>query len=294
MNSVEPNSRTRPDPRASGPVAKVANPSPLLTRRKLLKAGAAVGALTLINPLYEETWLDYNQVHLHLQKWDRPNFRVAYISDLHLINDVAVRKTQSAIEWALGQKPDALLIGGDFVEMSYRTSYSLLGNALAPLAGNTIPCLAVMGNHDVACENPADVRRHIERSGIHILRNGVAEIGDVKIVGIDCMTYGYGRPSYLNEFANQQNVLVMVHEPDAVDDFAPNASLVLSGHSHGGQVCLPFGIPLHTPLLARKYISGYYPDTVIPLYVSRGLGEVFPRFRAYCRPEATLFTLDPA
>jgi predicted MPP superfamily phosphohydrolase len=77
-----------------------------------------------------------------------------------------------------------------------------------------------------------------------------------------------------------------------VERLETKSSLVVSGHSHGGQVCLPFGIALYTPYGARKYIAGYYAEARTPLFVSRGVG-VNRGIRYNCPPEVNILTLNP-
>jgi predicted MPP superfamily phosphohydrolase len=70
--------------------------------------------------------------------------------------------------------------------------------------------------------------------------------------------------------------------------------LQLSGHSHGGQICLPFYGALHCPRWGRKYTGGLYQIQDLTLYTNRGIGMVGLPFRFACRPEITHFTLKPA
>jgi predicted MPP superfamily phosphohydrolase len=83
----------------------------------------------------------------------------------------------------------------------------------------------------------------------------------------------------------------MIHEPDLVTEVPSWVNLQLSGHSHGGQICLPGGIPMMGTNLARVYLSGYYPEARVPVYVSRGIGTRHVNIRFYCRPEVTLMSL---
>jgi hypothetical protein len=78
-----------------------------------------------------------------------------------------------------------------------------------------------------------------------------------------------------------------------VDWMPQEVSLQLSGHSHGGEVCLPGGFALHTPSAAKRYISGFYPNAPVPLYVSRGIATLSP-MRIYCPPEVAVLTLVSA
>jgi predicted MPP superfamily phosphohydrolase len=91
-------------------------------------------------------------------------------------------------------------------------------------------------------------------------------------------------------------VILMAHEPDYADTIVRHPrsqfiDLVLSGHSHGGQVRLPFLPPLALPPMAKKYFEGLYRFGPIQLYVNRGIGAVGVPFRFFCPPEITVFTL---
>ena len=88
-----------------------------------------------------------------------------------------------------------------------------------------------------------------------------------------------------------KSLLALFHEPDFVSEVPKHVSLQVSGHSHGGQICLPGGYAVHTPFGAKKYKSGYYPDARVPLYVTRGVGTTGPDYRLFCRPEVTILTL---
>ena len=90
-------------------------------------------------------------------------------------------------------------------------------------------------------------------------------------------------------------VIALVHEPDYADIVARDSRVILqlSGHSHGGQVCLPFYGGLHFPSWGKKYTSGLYQVGDLTLYTNRGVGMVIVPIRLACRPEVTLFTLKP-
>jgi hypothetical protein len=91
-------------------------------------------------------------------------------------------------------------------------------------------------------------------------------------------------------------VMLMSHAPDYVDDLLTHpggqaVDLVLSGHTHGGQIRLPFLGPMVLPLMGRKYVDGLFRFGRTQLYVNRGLGTVGVPFRFACPPEITLITL---
>ena len=73
-------------------------------------------------------------------------------------------------------------------------------------------------------------------------------------------------------------------------DRFPAPAAILSGHTHGGQIRLPFYAP-YTPYGSGRFVAGWYRDTLAPLYVSRGIGTVTIPARLFCLPELAVFTL---
>jgi len=98
----------------------------------------------------------------------------------------------------------------------------------------------------------------------------------------------------LENVPKEEATILLAHEPDYADYVARHpVDLQLSGHSHGGQVRLPFLPPLYLPSLARKYVSGLYQVGALTLYTNPGLGTVGVPIRWNCPPEITLLTLRP-
>jgi hypothetical protein len=242
---------------------------------------------------YSTRWLDYTTHSFDVPRWTKPGFSVAYFSDSHLTDTNAVNVTREAVEYAIAQKPRMLLFGGDFVESSSEGSVGRIQEAFSPVKGCGIPAFAVLGNHDYAAFHPEHVLKAGRDAGFDVLRNEFAEVDGVTIFGLDCMSFGRTDVGKLAEIDARQDVITMLHEPDGVDRLPDFPSIMLAGHSHGGQICLPGGIPVTTPFGARKYPVGYYPDAKVPLFVSRGLGETGVRLRLFCRPEVSILTLNP-
>lgn len=96
-----------------------------------------------------------------------------------------------------------------------------------------------------------------------------------------------------HRFRDREPVILLAHEPDYADHVARRgaADLVLSGHTHGGQVRIPFLPPLFLPPLGRKYIEGQFRIGGLQLYVNRGIGAVGIPFRFNVPPEITVITL---
>ena len=268
-----------------------------LTRRQFIKClsiGAVTGVGVATYSRDDANWLSLERTDLHLNRWDADGFRVALVADLHMNNEAELKRAIKAISMAANEKPDVLVIAGDFVNSSKPVFLERIAKALEPLADVSFPCVAVMGNHDYASLTPGDVMGAINRSPVTLLRNKLFQVGDVTIAGLDDATMGLQTYDFFPADRVSKNCLAILHEPDYVQDMPEHVSLQLSGHTHGGQVCLPFGYAMHTPKGGRKYISGYFPDARVPLYVTRGVGTVGIDYRLFCRPEVSILTLRSA
>lgn len=228
---------------------------------------------------------------LRLPRWDANGFRVAQISDLHLVTPQAVQLALRAVDYALAERPEAVVITGDFLHGHNDRALVRVTDFLDNLPETDIPLIAVLGNHDYWIDDPRALIETLQGSPIKLLRNELASIGGVQIIGIDDGIAGRDRHHVLGPSADR-NTLTLFHEPDFVDRIDRRSSLMLAGHSHGGQICLPGNWPLHTPRGARTYIRGYYPDAPVPLYVNRGIGTIGIPKRSFCAPEVTVLELN--
>ncbi|HEY3781612.1 MAG TPA: metallophosphoesterase [Fimbriimonadaceae bacterium] len=268
-----------------------------LTRRQFIKTlslGAAAGVGVATYSRDDANWLSLEHTELKLPRWDVDGFRVALVADLHMDNEAEFRRAHRAVSMAANEKPDVLIIGGDFVNHSNPEYLNRVTRVLEPLAGTPFPCLAVLGNHDYACQNPRELMDTIRKSSVRLMRNEIAEVGGVSIAGLDDATIHREKYDFFPKDTVSKSCLVVLHEPDYVRNMPDHASLQVSGHTHGGQVCLPFGYAMHTPRGGRDYISGYYPNAKVPLYVTRGVGTVGVDYRLFCRPEVSILTLRSA
>jgi hypothetical protein len=99
----------------------------------------------------------------------------------------------------------------------------------------------------------------------------------------------------LRKIPGGEPTVLLAHEPDYADDAARYpVDLQLSGHSHGGQVRIPFLPPLYLPDMAKKYVLGLYKIGPLTLYTNAGLGTVIAPVRWNCPPEITLLTMRPS
>jgi len=283
-----------------------------LTRRdflKMLKAGAInLAALALGGVGYGlvagPAHYTVETVSLKLPRLPREfaGLRIAQISDIHMGSWMNRDRLQQAADLVLAQKPDLLLLTGDFLfghnfnEASHGHLKDL-GTVLAPLAAE-LPSFAVLGNHDYWTNSEA-VREMLSACQITDLTNTVFTLtrGSEKIYlcGVDDVWEGTVKlENILNQLVDNSAAILLAHEPDFADTSAATGrfDLQVSGHSHGGQVVIPFYGPPILPLLGKKYHSGLYKVGEMFQYTNSGLGTGALPLRFNCPPEITLFILD--
>ncbi|HEU0051026.1 MAG TPA: metallophosphoesterase [Patescibacteria group bacterium] len=244
-------------------------------------------------------WIEPNLItikryHLPVADQSKTTVRIAFLSDFHA-NETKGKKFFSRVAAKTNAlKPDLILLGGDFMEERASFLPELL--PLKKLKAN-YGKFFIIGNHDFF-DDPGRVRREIEKLGFTDLSNKeeAFEIHNrpLRIVGLDDVWFGAPDLSVIHARSKEPRIL-LTHEPDALFDLKKgDADLVLVGHTHGGQVRLPFFgrvIPLpqkisHTFDRGRKFWCA------IPVIISQGLGEsVFP-LRFFCPPEIVLIDLE--
>lgn len=231
-------------------------------------------------------------------------FRMAQISDIHMGGWMNRQRFARVADIVAAQAPDVLLISGDFLlgysfsEVKWQ-SLQDLSDVLSPLA-SVIPTFAVLGNHDLRI-NPQAVRQMLASSGVTDLTNTVVRLTRdgqaLHLCGVDDVRYGDVRlETVLAQLNDDQAAILLAHEPDYADISAATGKfdLQVSGHTHGGQVVLPFLGPPLLPRLGRHYPSGLYRVKNMFLYTNRGVGMHRIAFRFNCPAEITLFELHSA
>lgn len=199
--------------------------------------------------------------------------------------------------------PDLIVLTGDFVSQPFlRRNRERAASAAEPCAQLLRQMQApygrwaVLGNHDVLTV-PDRITNALRGQDIQVLINQSVPIEGNRarfwLGGVDDELEG--KPNLeaaLHNIPSDECVVLLAHEPDYADHVAHYpVDLQLSGHTHGGQVRLPFVEPLYLPPLGRKYIWGLYKIRELALYTNQGLGTVNLPVRMNCPPEITLLTL---
>lgn len=233
-----------------------------------------------------------------LKDWshkEKLGVKFVVFSDIHNRYDLLESELLPLIE---AEKPDFCLFLGDLLsKVSQRKPkpevVSALTDAFSKLT-EKVPVYAVMGNHDVG--NEKFVYSVYKKSGVHLLENQGVRLNKngktYELVGLDDCSFALDKPqkclSSKKEKKRNHPVIVFSHNPDAKGSLSNfHWDLLLSGHTHGGQIVLPV---LGAPFIQseRHYASGFYPWDGRLLYINRGLGEHY-RLRINCPREITIF-----
>lgn len=232
------------------------------------------------------------------------NFRIVQISDIHYEEYAEPSFVARVIGQVNALAPDLVVLTGDYV------SFGPLGRSFALGAMERcaeqlshVACArryAVMGNHDSVLGAPT-IRPILAAVGIPLLVNEHVPIergGErLWLSGIhDPVTHVPNLETAIPERPDGP-VLLMSHGPDYADEVLVHprgrlVDLMISGHTHGGQVRIPFVPPVHLPEGGRKYIEGLFRFGRMQLYVNRGIGTTGLPLRLNCPPEITLMTLQ--
>lgn len=243
-------------------------------------------------------WNEYCQIEFNQKRVDltprrlRPNdsselVRILHLSDLHFIGCPGSDFYRCAVELALKQPIDLIVFTGDLIDEP-----DLLAEAieiLRPLTSHA-PCVFILGNHDWRYEFE-QIRDDVEKSGwkcvtVQPLLTTVR--GHRMLIAGSEMPWMREHPPAVTESGCDINLLLS-HSPDQFKLARQlGYDLMLSGHTHGGQVVLPLIGPVYSPsLYGVSYAAGLFDLGSMTLHVSRGLGAKDP-MRWRCRPEMTV------
>lgn len=252
---------------------------------------------------------------LDVPNWDRElnGFRVVAISDIHTGSNYApIERLRIVVEKANEQNADLIVLLGDYVSELQRgrtrnppdgadgTQLKIPANEIADaLQGFRAKygTYAVIGNHDWY-HNERKIHRELERVGINVLNNEIAEIavtgGTIKLWGIEDLWKDRRVPTEaFDSLADKRNLIAITHNPDSLLS-APNGfAIMFAGHSHGGQVNFPIFGPF-APFNDRRFMDGHAEVDGKHVYVTSGVGTSVIPFRWRVPPEIAVVTINSA
>lgn len=223
------------------------------------------------------------------------NFRITQLTDIHHSRIVGLDEVRRVVGLAMSTKPDLIALTGD-----YTTTYPhFIEPCAEALGGLSAPegVWAVLGNHDHYTDSEL-TQRALERNHIPVMNNINTTLrrssDTLQLAGID--DWSWAKDDWNRAFhgidQNRPTVLLS-HQPAVLDlTQAQRASLILSGHTHGGQVTLPFvGAPARLATKDLKYAHGLFRQGATQLYVSSGTGVIGLPVRLGARPEISVIRL---
>lgn len=275
---------------------------------------AALAALGLWAFWLEPASVTVTRVGLRVPRWhaEHRGLKLAVLTDLHVGSPhVGLSKLAAVVERTNGERPDAVLLLGDFVIGGPKDEGGERGGVLggtfveperigeelkrlnAPLG-----VFAVLGNHDCwfDCER---VARALESAGVRVLENRAARVesgGQVFwLAGVaDLWTQRPDIAGALRQVETEDPVILLTHNPDIFPGVPPRVSLTVAGHTHGGQVNLPLvGRRVVPSRFGQRYAMGHVVEGGRHLFVSGGVGTSIVPVRFRVPPEIVILQLEP-
>jgi predicted MPP superfamily phosphohydrolase len=281
---------------------------PLSRKIKIIRGTALLLVLLLLGVGVWSFFIEPNRLVIHqevvqINNWpkDLSGFRIALISDIHtggpFIND---KKLREIVARTNQLNPDLIVLLGDYMSgdcsWSHRVEPEVTAAALKDLRA-PLGVYSVLGNHDW-WYNGNKVRAAFEQNGLPVLDNEVAEIkwrnSSFWIVGLaDLWTRPQRIQETLAKVPDGSPIVAITHNPDIFPRLPPSVSILLAGHTHGGQVNLPIiGRPIEPSKFGQRYAAGHVLENGHHLFVTTGIGvSIFP-VRFGVPPEIALLTIS--
>lgn len=270
-------------------------------RRVATVVAATAGALAAWGLWFEPRRIVVRRPTLRLPRWPArlAGLRVAVISDLHAgaphVKADAVARVVAKVN---AERPDVVLLLGDYVDEHVAFGRHVAPEAVAGVLGGLRAAhgvYAVLGNHDWV-EGGGRIARALRDAGIVVLENDAAPVADLLwVVGL--AAGGRRRVDIGGAFApvpEGASTIVLTHSPDVFPSLPDRAALTVAGHTHGGQVNLPFlrrrAIPSR---YGDRYAAGHVEEDGRHLFVSSGVGTSGYPVRLGRPPEVAVLTLQP-
>ena len=287
-----------------------------ITRRGFIRL-CILGALSLVGGkgFLNSRNLELLKVRVPLKRLPSAfdGLKVGQITDIHAGPLVPPKLIRKGVDLIIARRPDLIVLTGDFVsgatkilwttyggfkQRHYDYCMEELGRLKAPLG-----VFAVLGNHDFwsGPEVAAKVAKGLENIGVRVLRNEAVRIETesqhLYIAGVDdYWENSYSLTKALEGIPEDICRILLSHNPDVNQDvefLKRRIDFIISGHTHGGQIVLPFvGAPYLPSPFGQKYRAGLVRDGERETFVSRGLGLFFVPVRLNCPPDVSVITLN--
>jgi predicted MPP superfamily phosphohydrolase len=262
---------------------------------------AAAVLLALYSLFIEPDWLRVRTEPLQVSTRQGRTLRIVHLTDIHWGN-ASRRYLRAAFRRAAEQKPDVILLTGDYMDGRVEDKAGFI--ALMKILPDAAPTYAVQGNHDGGSwaalsggyENTETIRRLMTEAGVRYLENAyscpllkgarvcIGGAGDV-----------WARNFFPERFAPRMDRepadlrLMLLHNPDGKERLLDAQwDLLLAGHTHGGQIVLPWIGSPWAPVLDKRVLKGLFRYEGRWVHISPGVGRSGHRVRFNCRPEVSV------
>jgi predicted MPP superfamily phosphohydrolase len=275
-----------------------------LTRRKLLSFIPVAGCAPAYAFGVEPNWLEltFHRVKLPCKRVTS-GVRILQLSDFHASSVVPFSLIENAVAMGLETKPDVICLTGDFVTDASPFDEADYARILRRLS-SAAPVFATLGNHDGGAwgdkvgglKDTSRVRALLHASEIPLLHNRseVLRVRDqsIRFAGVpDLWSERIAGDRAFADVPVDDPAILLAHNPDTKDVLANRPwDLMLSGHTHGGQVVLPIVGERFVPVRDKRFIAGLKQWNGRQVYVTRGVGNI-DGVRVNCRPEVTVLDL---
>lgn len=286
----------------------------MISRRNFLRfsgvAAASAGVIAVDTFIYEPRFAlsvkDWAVRHPDWPAASKP-LRIAILSDIHAMDPyMPASRIRDIAERAASLGADVIVLLGDYVAGLSKFPITPLpvsawADALAPLKA-PLGVYAVLGNHDWWEKAVPEIRTAFRRLDIQLLENKAVKIKksgfDFWMAGLGDQLAYFGKgvddlPGTMRQITDAAPVVLLAHEPDIFPSVPSRVTVTLSGHTHGGQVYIPFyGRPIIPSRYGQRYAYGHIQEQGKHLVVSAGLGLSKIPVRFLVPPEITLVTVS--
>jgi predicted MPP superfamily phosphohydrolase len=253
--------------------------------------------------LIEPFWLETTRLELSFARLDpaAPPLRIVHLSDIHV--ERTTRRERALVERVNALEADLILLTGDYLNLSYLEDEQAMAD-FRRLVGQLNSRHGVYATRGSVEPTPESMARLVEGTQVHWLENEhvVLDLNGQQIVLVGVATSHNLSIDYPRLDRAMVGVppgaftILLYHSPDVIERaVAYDIDLYLGGHTHGGQLRLPFyGAFATNSIYGKRYEAGLYHQGNTTMYISRGIGMegwVFPRARFFCRPEIVHLTL---
>ena len=226
--------------------------------------------------------------------------KIVHFSDLHYLRITNKETTQSIIEEINLLNPDIVVFTGDLIDKDYKPNDKDISNLKELLTSikSKYGKYSVLGEHDIKVEDT--IKDIYISSNFTLLDNSYDVIygNNNNKLFIGGLSNNPDIDKVMNYFTENEDInykIILVHEPDYIDTITSkynNTNLVLEGHSHNGQINIPYIKKLLLPEGSKKYYNNYYKVNNTNLYISSGLGESNINFRLFNKPSINFYRIN--